>query len=81
LVGGFLWSMKKVVDQNASFNENIFVGMTNIVNEMKEYRKQTCSELHDHDVQAKNIMLVVNRIETTLDNRPCVAGTNGSREL
>jgi cell shape-determining protein MreC len=81
LVGSFLWAIRKVLDQNQAFNRDILKKMDEIVQGMKEYKKDTCDTIKEHDRQAKEIQHAVNRIEITLDNRPCVAGTNGSREL
>jgi hypothetical protein len=79
LVGGFLWAIKKITDQNGCFNTKILIGMKDIVDGMKEYRQMTCAELEKHDAQAKTILTVTERIENTLENRPCVIGRNGGQ--
>ena len=74
LVGCFLWAMKKILDQNASFNSDIIKKMDEIVAGMREYKGDTCTALEKHDQQAKEIMKNVSKIETTLENRPCING-------
>lgn len=74
LVGCFIWAIRKVLEQNSSFNSAILRKMDEIVSGMKDYRTATCYELEKHDLQAKEIMKNVSKIETTLENRPCVAG-------
>ena len=75
LVGSFLWAMKRIIDQNACFNAKILDGMKNIVEEMKEYRKSTCEELHDHDLQAKEILKEQRETRIILEQRPCISIT------
>jgi high-affinity Fe2+/Pb2+ permease len=74
LVGGFLWAIRKVIDQNSNFNAAIVQGMKDVISEMKEYRRETCAELKAHDEQAKRILSATEQIATTLNNRPCING-------
>jgi hypothetical protein len=69
LVGSFLWAMKKILEQNAAFNSDIIKKMDEIVAGMKEYKGETCAALEKHDQQAKEIMLNVQKIQTTMENR------------
>jgi hypothetical protein len=69
LVGCFLWAMKKILDQNATFNADIIRKMDDIVQGMKEYKSDTCAALEKHDQQAKEIMRDVSKIQNTMENR------------
>lgn len=74
LVGIFIWSMKTVLNQNSAFNSQVVQKLEDIVKGMKEYKIDTCAALEKHDEQAKDILRTVDRIETTLENRPCISG-------
>ena len=73
VVGGFLWMMKRVTEQNGAFNQQIIGQMKDIVAGMKEYKESTCTVLEKHDEQAKIILATQQETLTTLKNRPCVA--------
>ena len=77
LVGLTIYALKKILDQNAAFNAQILIGMKNIADEMKEYKRATCSELHEHDIQAKEIQKDIRDVRLILEKRPCIAGNDG----
>lgn len=72
VAGAFIWMMKKVLDQNAAFNAQIITQMKEIVKGMKEYKDETCDALEKHDAQAKAILEIQQKTQTTLENRPCI---------
>lgn len=77
IVGGFLYTMKSIVDQNLKFNQQIVDNMKDVVSSIKEYHRETLESLEKHDMQAKAIQTTCNETLTTLRNRPCVA--NGKK--
>jgi hypothetical protein len=86
-VTGFLYLVKKIVDQNGAFNQSIVKQMEEIVIGLKEYNSNTCDriekyneDMYDviakHDDQAKVILSIGQETLTILKNRPCVASRN-----
>jgi len=72
LVGAFLWALKKIIDQNGKFNEQIIKQMQEIVNSIKGYQEDTLEALEKHDEQAKCVKAICQKTQTTLENRPCI---------
>ena len=73
ITGAFVWMMKKVLDQNASFNAQIIKKLEELVLGMKEYKNDNLDALEKHDIQAKTILEIQQKTLTTLENRPCIA--------
>ena len=73
ITGAFVWMMKKVLDQNASFNAQIIKKLEELVLGMKEYKNDNLDAVEKHDIQAKTILEIQQKTLTTLENRPCIA--------
>lgn len=85
LLGLFVWAIKKLLEQNAIFNQEhlnqfkMLIGAVEKYNRdtleaMKCYKEDTLRELHEHDIQAKDIKKTQEQIEAELRVRPCMNG-------
>lgn len=78
IVMGFFYLMKKVMDSNTEHNEQIQKRMDELIRAVAKIPEVFYERLEKHDDQAKVILATDNKILTTLENRPCIAG-NGDK--
>ena len=85
LLGLFIWAIKKLLEQNASFNQEHLTQFKALIEAVEKYNKDTLDAmrcykedtlkvLHDHDEQAKSIKSTQEKVEAELRSRPCMNG-------
>ncbi len=85
LLGLFIWAIKKLLEQNAAFNQSHLDQFKQLISAVEKYNKdtleamrcykeETLKELHVHDEQAKDIKRTQELVEAELKARPCMNG-------
>jgi len=79
LVGGFYFSLTKLLDQNQRFYAQLTDRMNEITLAIKDYHHDTTEKISKHDEQAACIKRTCERTQTLLESRPCIAGKDTKR--